>query len=659
MPLHSNLARFTGVALLALGTSVGACGGGGDGAKAGTPMIPDGKEVIYSFLSQGAQSVADEALKDVWDLGPRSSPTYISPISWNENPFDKYWRVLFYSLRPLSNLLYAYYTTGNHAYCDKMIQVIDSYVAYDAARGDTYSAYLDDPHTSAFREMMLVNLYGKLSSSHDLPPETATGMLQSIEKLGNFLTIDKNFQDGQNHGFNEAAALLVAAVNFPQMTESAAWQTLALSRLHGLMFDTVDDDGVEIEDSPFYHFYGLSFVAQDSRWMHAYGVPLPDQFDDRMGTMLDYATYAPQPNGYVPLLGSTITLDVRTLLPNVYDQSSLDSMDGFSETSPEFTYVRSATASGTAPTERSKRFPVSGQSFLRSSFDAHKFDDDTWMSFNVGQFRSAHCHKDALAITYMSGEESLLVDSGLYLYDSVKTPIPDADYFHGTSAHNAVVVDGADQSSDPAIVGNVYEGTATSGDTWAYQSGSHKLYAGVTHSRGVLLLQQDLALVVDYLDSAEMHAYTQTWHLAPSTTFTQQGLDVTASNAKGTPNLLLRQAITNGITLTAVSGQDSPTIQGWYSPEYGDKVANTALEYTANASEIGFGTLIASGKYVTETPAPSAEVSFDEDSSSAIAVTATICASDTAVDVSIQNLGTTSETISRLRVFQVQRAPAE
>src|SRR5271155_70473 len=98
--------------------------------------------------------------------------------------------------------------------------------------------------------------------------------------------------------------------------------------------------------------------------MPAYGVPVPDGFDDRMGSMLEYATYAPQPNGYVPLLGSSVTLDVRKLLPNVYDASSLDAMDGFAETSPEFTYIRTATSSGTEPTERSKRFPVSGQGFL-------------------------------------------------------------------------------------------------------------------------------------------------------------------------------------------------------------------------------------------------------------------------------------------------------
>jgi hypothetical protein len=631
-------------ALLAITLGLGACGSSSDGTK---PMIPDGKEVIYSFLSQGTQTVADEALKNVWDLGPRSTPTYIYPILWNENPFDKYWRVLFYSLRPLSNLLYAYYTTGNTAYRDKIIEVVNSYCAFDAARGTTYDAYLDDPHTAAFREMMLVNLYGKLQRSNDLPAATATAMQASIEKIGNFLVEPANFQDGQNHGFNEAAGLLVAAVNFPEMSESASWESLALTRLHGLMDDTVDDDGVEIEDSPFYHFYVLSFAAQDQKWMQAYGVPIPDGFTDRLGTMLDYATYALQPNGYLPLLGSTVTLDIRKLLPNVYDASSLDSMDGFEETSPEFTYVRSATKSGTAPTELSKRFPVSGQSFLRSTFAPHDFDDDTWISFNVGQFRSPHCHKDALAITYMSGEESLLVDSGLYLYDTVKAPNADADFFHGTSAHNTVVVDGTDQSTDSTMLSNVYPGLVTSGGTWAYQSGAHGLYAGVTHARAVVLLQQDVTLIVDSLTSTASHVYTQTWHLGPTETFTQNGLDVLASNAKGVANLAIHQAAVAGsdVQLATISGQETPTIQGWYSSEYGDRVANTALEYSVTASDQAFGTLLASEKYASLPATVNVTVAAGA-AGATTSVQATVCVGSAAYDVAIQNLAAAGETVS-------------
>ena len=70
---------------------------------------------------------------------------------------------------------------------------------------------------------------------------------------------------------------------------------------------------------------------------------------------------------------------------------------------------------------------------------------------------------------------------------------------------------------------------------------------GLSHLAGRRIprhdVAQDLALVLDYLDSAETHTYTQTWHLAPGETFTQNGLDIVATNAKGVQNLALHQAI--------------------------------------------------------------------------------------------------------------------
>ncbi|MCS6913493.1 MAG: hypothetical protein NZ890_09665, partial [Myxococcota bacterium] len=67
--------------------------------------VPNGKESLYSFLSQGEARAALALLSDLWDLGPRFPPVRIRPLTWTEDPFsDSYWRFLFYSLRPTSNL---------------------------------------------------------------------------------------------------------------------------------------------------------------------------------------------------------------------------------------------------------------------------------------------------------------------------------------------------------------------------------------------------------------------------------------------------------------------------------------------------------------------------------------------------------------------------
>lgn len=598
-------------------------------------MLPDGEEAMYSFLSQGKVSIADEALQDVWDLGPRSQPVHIAPITWSEDPFDKYWRLLFYSLRPLSNLLYAYYTTGRRDYLDKLCDVLRSYTAFEAQRGDTPHPFLDEPHTAAFRAMMLVDIRGKLLRTGDLPGDLDAPMQSAIQKVSAYLADDAHFQDGENHGFNEAAGLLVSAVNLPQMPQASAWQELALSRLGKLMGDTVDDDGVEVEDSPFYHFYVLSFVTQDSRWMHAYGVPLPDGFDDKIARMFDYATQAPMPDGQVPLLGSSVALDMRKLLPNVYDETALDEMPGLSDVTPEFEYVRSGGAVGAAPSERNKRFAASGQSFLRTGFGPKKdFAARTWMSFNAGRWRSKHCHRDALAVTYYSAGSTLMPDSGLYQY----TNDPD-DYFSGTRAHNTVVVDGKDQSNAADVLGNVEPGLVVTGDAWAYQSAAHRLYAGVTHARSVVLVAQDIALVVDRLSSNVAHDYVQTWHLWPDARTAPSGLDVRASDDTGR-QLLVAQAVTDGVGLSVVRGQDAPVVQGWYSAEYGHRVPSAALEYTAHATSVAFVTAIVSGDTASGSVSVRARAADDG------RITATVCAGDVRTDVAIEAQAAPGETVS-------------
>jgi hypothetical protein len=434
------------------------------------------------------------------------------------------------------------------------------------------------------------------------------------------------------------------------MDQAASWQALALSRLGKLMgTDAVDADGVEVEDSPFYHFYVLSAAEQDSQWMHKYGIVPPPGFDEKLLLMFDYASYAPMPNGYIPLTGSSVTLDMRKLSPKVYSESALDNLDaisGFDMATPQFAFVRSAGAQGTSPTQLNKRYSVSGQSFLRTGFGSPAdFGNQTWLSFNAGAYRSEHCHLDALAITYFSDGIALLPDSGLYEYLTIQT-VAEANFFRGTSAHNTVVVDGIDQSGASPIAGEVAGGLVASGDGWAYQSASHTLYAGVTHRRSVMLLANDVALVVDALDSDSPHAYTQTWHLWPDATISQNGLDVAATGSAGGDGgtgqvaLALHQAVTSGVTLSTIKGQETPRIQGFYSDEYEKKVPNQVLEYTVSASSSRFATLIASGAIAADPGVVRATFGnggqFD----------VTVCIGSVSADIVVQNQAAPGENVA-------------
>jgi hypothetical protein len=304
----------------------------------------------------------------------------------------------------------------------------------------------------------------------------------------------------------------------------------------------------------------------------------------------------------------------------------------------DFAYMASSGADGgTEPAQRSRLFHDSGQSILRSGFGPKEiFALQTFMTLNVGPWRSAHNHADVLGLTYFSAGRPLLVDSGLFTY----TPSPEHDFFYGTRAHNTVVVDGQDQ----APLQLVSAGLTATGPSWAYQSGSHGLYQGVTHQRGVLIIQRDLALVVDRLTSSASHDYVQTWHFSPDLSVALNGLQVLASDTSGTPLLALiqgtGQGTAAGVTATTISGATTPVIQGWFSNHYGIKVANVALEYQASAPSASFVTLIASGQFVQASP----QVAVDQNDASVIRVR--VCAGSVQEQVEIDALAAAGEAVS-------------
>ena len=597
--------RFTGKswALVATGAGLVALGVACDPHPAPhAKRAPvDREENIYGILSRGSASVANDLIENRWDLGQRFPiATIDEPITWTEDPFqDRYWRFLFYSLRPTSNLLYAYYSTGKTKYLDKLASILKSYAAYDAQRlvGPPYDrTRFDYRHGAAFRAMVLVNTLAKLERSGDISPDLASSLRASIERLGTFLAIPMNFDPDYNHGFTEAAALALIAANYLSLPSAAAWQATALDRLSSLMVDSVDADGVELENSPFYHFYVLSFAYQINRWARRYGVPLSGDFETAMRGMVPYATFVLQPDGSIPLAGASVELGVENLDPAVYQD--------LAKQFPEFEYVYSMGASGTPPTQRGVLFPVSGQTFLRSGFGSGPSDvaQETHIAFNVGRWRTSHSHLDVLGMDYYSAGSRLLCDSGLFTYD----PGPDYTYFFGTPAHNTVVVDGGNQATS----GVVTAGLAATGARWAYQSGSHGLYPGVVHRRSVLLLEKDLTLVYDTLQSDAQHDYAQVWHLPGGYSTSIDGVDTSGLAIDGQPRIVIRQALAEGLTLQAIEGATDP-MQGWISEIYGNKVENYAIEYHATASTRHYATLIVSGHKAQGASSLSATVADD------------------------------------------------
>ena len=230
------------------------------------------------------------------------------------------------------------------------------------------------------------------------------------------------------------------------------------------------------------------------------------------------------------------------------------------------------------------------------------FVDQSYLTFNVGAYRTAHSNLDALAITLYGAGLALLPGAGLYTYQ----PGAMRNYFHGTASHDTVVVDHRDQAQGAAAAGAFVQE-----DGITYQTGESALYDGVTHRRAVVMLDKKHFLVIDRLSSERPHTYDQMFHLFPGAHVAANGLTVTGTGATPAQSLTIEQLSSTGIERSIARGQTYPPA-GLCSRRYQMLLSCAAIDYRQSARrDAAFTTLLTIGP-----PDPAFRVAYDPVSNS-------------------------------------------
>jgi len=534
-------------------------------------------DAIFSDLDQGDIKVADLCLDD-WYQMPRFDSVKISPpITWEEDPFnnDEYWRFNFYSLRFTSDLLYAGIQTGDRTYYGKLLEIVNSFL--DSGTNKILS-WADD-YAVAWRTMILTNTWSKLHRQNALPDETSTKILEALKVHGNFLADINNYEPKFNHAIGESAALLFLAVSFPDMPDAEKWLSTAKERIATSLDTLIDNDGVLVENSPYYHFYILQLFRQIRGYAIQHNVTISDQFDSKIEEMISYATYILQPNLGVPLLGAS--LERKMKLVGQYEEMAMSD--------PYLLYVLTQGKQGKVPPDLNKYYPAAGETIMRSAWGkGTNFEKQTQVIFDVGNYRTDHSDLDALSFSLYSNGIALIPDSGLYTYrvnDTLEA------YFQGTSGHNTVVVDETDQ-----MIGSATGGVFLEGEGYAYQSAEHELYNGVTHQRAMALLGHNIVLIVDNLVSDKEHKYEQLFHLFPEANLDIDDLTVSGSGSDSNQSITIYQLLPEGIALSCGKGNDSSP-KGLYSAQYGVAIPNYCISYEQYGRTASYITLLEIGKH--------------------------------------------------------------
>jgi len=249
-----------------------------------------------------------------------------------------------------------------------------------------------------------------------------------------------------------------------------------------------------------------------------------------------------------------------------------------------------ARSQGVAPLRRA--FPQSGYYILGSAFET---PEEVRMVVDAGPLGylsiAAHGHADALSIVLNVGGEEVLVDPGTYAYH---TEPAWRRYFRSTRAHNTVLVDDTDQSTQSgnfmwsrhATARCLYFGEQ---DNVQRFLGEHDGYGSlrepVKHQREILYdAGRRIFMITDTLIGEGRHEIGQLWHFSEHLAPILRDNEVVVTTARHRIRLVAKTP--PAVVDRYLAGE--PHEGGWVSRRFGDKVPATtvAWRYVANGGAV-------------------------------------------------------------------------
>ena len=228
--------------------------------------------------------------------------------------------------------------------------------------------------------------------------------------------------------------------------------------------------------------------------------------------------------------------------------------------------------------------------------------DATYGIFDTGPLGMAHMHQDKLNINIYKGGEELIYDDGGGQYEISAA----RDYAISAYGHNTVLVDGLGQfRREPKKVTEPIDASFITNDVFDYAAAEYtdtygkEMLTPATHRREVKFFKPDMFLVTDTLTSrdGEAHDYELIFHLDTTRVSTLPGLENAVISDFGRKYDVMLIPLCEeglGVSLSTVSAQKEPVMQGWYNGRNEAYLheAITVIRRAPRVKDFRFATLI-------------------------------------------------------------------
>ncbi len=338
------------------------------------------------------------------------------------------------------------------------------------------------------------------------------------------------------HLLGEAVALFFLGTLIPELHAAKRWQRLGWETVLQEAQRQVRPDGLHFEQSVYYHVYALDFFLHARILASKNGIQIPQEFDETLQKMLTALCHLAR-GGSPPRLGDDDggrlfdgnrnrpehVLDPLATGAVLYRRGDFKFVAGGLR---EETLWLLGGVGAAAFDQLSAELPAQGSVALTASGLYLMVDTGSGRQIGIdagplGSGSCGHGHADALSICVSDAAGPVLIDCGTLEYVGGGT---ERHRYRGTSAHNTLVVDGADQATPKGPFGWAdYPDTRAevwvTGQNFDLFMGSHNGYqrldGNVIHRRWVFSLKSRFWLVRDVVQGKGKHQLSIFWHLAP------------------------------------------------------------------------------------------------------------------------------------------------
>jgi len=515
-------------------------------------------------------TTANRVVDHIFQWGPYEAADYGQEIDWEWDPRgDIEWVAAvyrFYWARPLAD---AYRATRDEKYVRAFVELTTDWIAKHSLekrdrRHPVYTSWRGFPWLdiqTGIRADVICKAFPVLVHGESFTPEFLGVLLASLydhqvktEKLPMGVI--------HNKAIFEQRGFINVAYTFPEFAESRRWMELALERTRENFLAQTTSDGVQREWSFGYNMGVLRDAVDIMRRMDASGVPIPEDYRDRVRKMYDYVFAIATPELAGPMFGdasrSATASKHRTRL-SLYSTlvEATELLDD-----PKYA-ARAKLAVEDLPEQTSWSFPEAGMYVLRDRWGPEQI----YFALHCSpKGISSHDQADNGTFELCAYGQWLMPDTGFYTYGHD----PEGRRWHRqTSVHQTLTLDGKQST----IAGKhlLWKSTAQ-GDVVCVENAS---YEGLNHRRTIWFVDRAFFVLLDEAIGDASGTLDLHFQFAPG--------DVDMDTAK-------HRAVTRlpSANVLVWSDANAPIAmeeeEGWYAWKYGHRKPRKAFRFRHSRS---------------------------------------------------------------------------